>query len=70
MPRKPFNPRTDRSNLRARSAGESLNWATSSVKSTPYCLAASMRLPGAGFRSLSAARANSSGVNARSSFTP
>ena len=54
---------------RARSAGVSLNWPISSVKSMPYFLAASMRLPGGGFRSLSAARANSSGVNARSSFT-
>ncbi len=52
-----------------RSAGVSRNWLISSVKSIPYFFAASMRLPGAGFRNLSSARASSSGVNARSSFT-
>jgi hypothetical protein len=57
------------SSLRARSSGVRRNCSIKSVKSTPNVFAASMRLPGAGFRNLAAALANSSAVNARSSPT-
>ena len=55
-----------RCNLLARSAGVSRNCSISSVRSTPYFCAASIRLPGAGFRSLCSARTSSSAVNFRS----
>jgi len=58
------------SSFRTLSSGVSLSCSISNVKSIPYFCAASILLPGAGFRSFSAARSNSSGVNARSSFTP
>src|SRR6266446_4126267 len=57
-------------NRRARSPGSRRNCSINRVKSTPNFFAASMRLPGAGFRNLDSARANSSGVKARSSLTP
>jgi hypothetical protein len=56
-------------NRRTRSPGSRRNCSISSVISTPNFFAASMRPPGAGFRSLDAARVSSSDVKARSSFT-
>src|SRR5271165_2896661 len=54
--------------LTKRSAGDSRSCSINSVKSIPNFFAASIRLPGAGFRKRAAARSNSSGVSARNSF--
>ena len=53
--------------LHTRSLGVSRNCSISSVKSIPCRLAASIRLPGAGFRNRISALANSSGVKGSSS---